>query len=130
VSPHDHSRARRPARRLALVLAGVLVLASGACETRVDPPTALMLLDGGGATGGLVVTPSAIDLRVGQAVQLSVTGPADLLPAVFSSNNANVATVGPTGVVVGVGTGTTIITVASSADSSRRTQAIVRVTGS
>jgi len=129
VSPHDHCRARRPARRLALVLAGLLAVASGACETRVNPPTALMLLQGGDSTSGLVVTPAAVDLRIGQSVQLSVSGPAELLPPVFSTNDANVASVGPTGIVTGVGVGTTIITIASSADPNRRTRAVVRVSG-
>jgi hypothetical protein len=130
VSPHDSRSVRHPTRRLALVLAGVLALASAACETRVDPPTAVMLLQGGDSTGGLVVTPSAIDVRVGQSVQLSVAGPTELLPAVYSTNDANVATVSASGIVTGVSPGTTIITIASSADPARRTRAIVRVTGS
>jgi hypothetical protein len=131
VSPHDYRRARRPTRRLALVLAGALALATGACETRVDPPTALMLLQGSDSTAGLVVTPATVDLRVGQFVQLSVAGPSDLLPAVFSTDDANVASVGPTGIVTGVGPGTTLITVASSTTTTaRRTRVLVRVTGS
>jgi len=129
VSPHDDCRARRRSRPLALLLAGVLALAATACETRVDPPTALMQLQGTDSTSGLVVTPSAVELRVGQFVQLSVAGPAELLPAVFSSDDASVASVGPTGIVTGVGVGTTIITIASSANPNRRTRAIVRVTG-
>ena len=127
--PHDHCRARHVTSRLALVLAGVLALATAACETRVNPPTALMMLNGGDSTSGLVVTPAAVELRVGQSVQLSVAGPTELLPAVFSTDNANVATVSATRIVTGVGTGTTIITIASSADPARRTRAVVRVSG-
>lgn len=121
MSPHDY-------RRLTLVLAGVLALATSACETRVDPPTALMMLNGGDSSG-LVVTPAAVELRIGQSAQLSVSGPAEFLPPVYSTNDANVATVSATGVVTGVGAGTTIITIASSADPARRTRAVVRVTG-
>ena len=107
----------------------LLVLGAGACDSRLEPPTALTIIGADTSTTGesLILSPNTLDVRVGGTAQLSVTGATTLLPATFSSDNPAVASVSASGQITGVARGTAIISATSTRDPSRRATAVVRV---
>jgi hypothetical protein len=113
-------------RALRLLIAATL-FGTAACESRTDPPLALQIVQPGDSTAGLSLLPASVDMRVGGNAQLSLSGPSTLLPAAFSTNAANVATVSATGLVTAVTVGTATITASSTQDPTRQARATVRV---
>lgn len=117
--------------RSALLVAAsaLLAMSAAACDSRLEPPTALTIIgtDTSAVGGSLVLSPNTLDVRVGGTAQLSVTGASALLPASFSSDNPGVASVSASGQITGVARGTAIISATSTRDPSRRATAVVRV---
>ena len=112
-----------------VLAAGVVALGLAACgdNVTVSPPPPS---SGGGVTS-VVVTPANFSIGVGQTEQLAVSVVADSGVATtvnWTTGNQLVATVSNTGVVTGVGLGSTSIIATSTANSARSSAAQVTVT--
>lgn len=115
------AKRRERARGALALLIAIAPLGMAACESRLTPPLAVSLFEGGDGTGAFVVLPASLELRVGGTAQLSASR-----PSTFSTDAPTVATVTTSGLVTGVGAGTAVIT-ATATDGSARASATVRV---
>ncbi|MGH7524117.1 MAG: Ig-like domain-containing protein, partial [Gemmatimonadales bacterium] len=112
-----------------VLAAGVVALGLAACGDNVtvsSPPP-----PSGGGVSQVTVTPPSVTIGVGQTEQLAVSVVADSGVATtvnWTTGNSAVATVSATGVVTGVGLGSTSIIATSTANSARSSAAQVTVT--
>ncbi len=120
-----------------LKLAAVIAVFAGmlaACDTETSPSVATI-----GGIGGitaingrerLVISPATVTIATGSIFQLSTNAPPELLLSLeWSSLNGNVATVSPTGTVLGQAAGTARITVRYSDDTLNFAAATITVVG-
>lgn len=112
-----------------VLAAGVVALGLAACgdNVTVTPPPP----PSGGGVSSVVVTPPSVTIGVGQTEQLAVSVVADSgvdTGVNWTTGNAAVATVSATGVVTGIGLGSTSIIATSKANSARSSAAQVTVT--
>ncbi len=102
------------------------VSALAACDTQVGNIASLGPVIP--SAGRIVITPSTGQIHVGGVIQLTTNATIDQVSQLeWNSAPSTVATVSPTGLVTGFGTGTAVITVQVASDTTITGTAIITV---